>query len=167
MNVDGAVGSMFFEHPVVIKVSVNRDSAGAVHDEIGLDGAAFQGRRRPSRILNTEPGANCAWMALFMSGFMGSLMSCFHSLGSMRLAKSLGSNEGWLTIAKTSPVRGSRATTAPGCSPKEASAAICKSRSMVRRRSFPAYGVDGRQHPTSCPRLFTTTRRMPSWPERI
>ena len=77
---------------------------------------------------------------------MGSFMRSFHSLGSMRLAKSLGSNEGWLTIARTSPVRGSRATTAPGRSPRDASAAICRSRSMVRRRSFPGLRVDGGQH---------------------
>ena len=65
-------------------------------------------------ILKTEPGASCAWMALFSSGLPGSVTSAFHSLRVMRTANSLGSNAGRLTIARISPLRGSMATIAPG-----------------------------------------------------
>src|ERR1019366_4901145 len=40
----GAVASMFFEYPVMIEVSVNRDGARAVNDETGFDGARLERR---------------------------------------------------------------------------------------------------------------------------
>src|SRR6185437_6054464 len=51
-------------------------------------------------ILKTDPGASCAWMALFSSGWFGSSVSSFHSLLEMRMAKSFGSKVGLLTIAR-------------------------------------------------------------------
>jgi hypothetical protein len=38
---------------------------------------------------------------------------------------------------------------------------------MVRRRSFPGNALMVVSVPISCPRLFTTTRFMPSRPERM
>jgi hypothetical protein len=88
-------------------------------------------------ILNTEPGASCAWIALFNSGFAGSVTSEFHSLRLIRTENAFGSNVGRLTIARISPVRESIATIAPFLPSSACSAAICKSISIVSFSGFP------------------------------
>ncbi len=65
------------------------------------------------RILNVDPGASCAWIALFSSGWSGSVINLFHSARSMRTAKAFGSKLGRDTSARISPLRGSMATIAP------------------------------------------------------
>ena len=57
------------------------------------------------------------------------------------LAKRLGSNDGWLTIARMSPVLGSIATNAPERVPIACSATCCTSRSSVKTTLCP--GVSG------------------------
>ena len=52
-------------------------------------------------------------MARFSIGLSGLSVISFQSLGLMRTANLLGSKVGRLTMASTSPVRGSSATTAP------------------------------------------------------
>src|SRR5947209_13263042 len=52
-------------------------------------------------------------MARFSRGRSGSSFRRFQSSRGIRTAKRLESGAGWLTMASTSPVRGSSATTAP------------------------------------------------------
>ena len=59
MDVYGAVGLMFLEHPVVIEVSVNRDGAGAVTMKSGLMVPVSRAAAAIT-ILKTDPGASCA-----------------------------------------------------------------------------------------------------------
>src|SRR5207237_5874756 len=65
------------------------------------------------------------------------LCSCFQISGVMREVKILGSKFGWLTIARTAPLLGLIATTAPLRLAKAVSAAFCTSKSRVREISFP------------------------------
>ena len=59
------------------------------------------------------------------------------------VANRFGSKAGLLASTRISPVDGSSATTAPTWSPRAFSAARCRSRSSVVRRSFPANGFFG------------------------
>jgi len=80
-------------------------------------------------ILNTEPGANCAWIARFSRGVCLSLFSACHSSLGTLTEKSLGSKVGRLTIARISPVRGSLAECA-AASPAKTREALTILRSL-------------------------------------
>ena len=77
--------------------------------------------------LNVDPGGYSSWAARAISGLLGSCrrrrQPLFWTAPSCE-ASGLGSNDGLLTIASTSPVRGFIATTAPGKLPS-ARAAVC------------------------------------------
>ena len=118
-------------------------------------------------ILNTEPGASCAWMALFRSGWFSSVTSLFHSPRETRTANSLGSKDGRLTMARISPVRGSMATIAPFFPSRASSAAICRSISRVSFSCCPGTAGVSLRLCISLPRLFTIERRAPFLPMSI
>ena len=102
-----------FVDPAMVVMPVERDAAGAMDGELVVDGSAFPDAARAMMGLNVEPGACCAWMARFSMGLSGLSAISFQSLDLMRTANLLGSKVGRLTMASTSPVRGSSATTAP------------------------------------------------------
>ena len=118
-------------------------------------------------ILKVEPGASCAWMALFSSGLSGSVTSLFHSPREIRTAKLLGSKVGRLTIARISPVRGSIAIMAPFLPSIASSAAICRSISTVNLSWVPGTAGVSLRLCTSLPRLLTIVRRAPFLPINI
>src|ERR1035438_6779890 len=88
----------------------------------------------------------------------------FQSLDLMRTANLLGSKVGRLTMASTSPDRGSSATTEPFLPCIASSATVCTSRSMVSCRSLPSTAFLVASVWRTWPRLSTTTWRWPSTP---
>ncbi len=92
---------------------------------------------RPINGLIVEPGATPPSTRRLNCGRDGLSLSALKSACEMPLTNRLGSYEGRLTIASTSPVRGSIATAAPSNSPKAATIARCRSASMDSRRSLP------------------------------
>ena len=89
-------------------------------------------------ILKVEPGGKAFWIARFVIGNPPWSRRRLQRLLEMPAEKSFGLNAGRLTIARTSPEGRSRATTAPGRSPSDSSAARWTARSSVSWRSSPA-----------------------------
>ena len=103
-------------------------------------------------------------MARFRNGFPGSPDISFQSADLIRTVNLLGSKVGRDTIANTSPVRGSSATTAPFLPSMASSATACRSRSIVSCRFLPGMASFVPRTLCSRPRLSTIDWRSPSTP---
>ncbi len=86
-----------------------------------------------------------------MSGWFSSARISSHSFRETRRAKTFGSKGGDETIARTSPVFGSMATTLPTLPAKYSSAIFWSLRSTVRKSVFPGSGEVRSASPTSRP----------------
>ncbi len=75
-SVDRAMSAL---DPALEKTPVESSAAAAV--DFAVSAKCPPASRPPHMMtLNTEPGASCAWMALFISGLAGSVIRVFHSL---------------------------------------------------------------------------------------
>ena len=94
-------------------------------------------------ILNVEPGGKSSSFARESSGVCGSAFRRSHAARMASVScdeSSFGSNVGFETIARMSPVRGSIATTAPGEEPSASEATRCRLASIVVMTCPPFFG---------------------------
>ncbi len=131
-----------------------------------VDSTLSSGRRTPLSSpararngLTVEPGATPPSTTRLNCGREGFSLSAAKSARLMPLTNRLGSNAGRLTIASTSPVRGSTATAEPSRSPKASTIACCRSASIDSRRSCPGTAGTVSSARTVRPATLVSSRR--------
>ena len=93
--------------------------------------------------MNVDPGGKSSSLARESRGVRGSAFRRFHASCTAAGScddSSFGSNVGFDTIARMSPLRGSSATTAPGWEPSASEATFCRCASIVVMTWPPFFG---------------------------